>query len=902
MKHLIPSSIGGKIAGGFFLLVAILLLISWISYYQLKSIDTLVSQHVMEKGDARSLSKDIIIKSGFVYSLVEEYLSTKTESRKVAIRIIVKDGLRTIHEYMRTIHFRSPGFEEKQVFDQLQQIFLQYQESLNKVLRSSDSHGAEHEDTLNSADEFRDLHSRFTTLLLQYDRIAAIIMYDSWNDAKEQTHRIKNYILVLSIITVVIAALLGFVGTRSITRPISNLVKVLEKYGTGDFSVRAYVKSDDEIGFFANRFNIMLDQLQVAHQQLIDIIDFLPDATLVVDNQKTVIAWNHAMESMTGVRKKDMLGKGNYEYALAFYGERRPMLVDIVTEPQEEFEKRYAHIEKRPDGTLAGESYILNLKGDVLYFFGTAAPLYDNKGNLVGAIESVRDITSRKQAEDELKQHRERLEELVKERTAELFLAKEAAEAANAAKSVFLANMSHELRTPMNAILGYSQLMQRDVSLRSEQREYLNTINRSGEHLLALINNVLEIAKIEAQRVFLEPVTFNLPALLRDLGMMFKVRTDAKGLRLDLEGSGELPYYIVADQNKLRQILINLMGNAVKFTEKGGVAVRYAVQKKTAGEMRLVVEVEDTGVGIAEEELEKLFQTFEQTASGRRSESGTGLGLAISREYARLMQGDITVTSRRGAGSTFRLEVPVKEGRRSNVIRGEKRSQRVIGLAPGQAVPRILVAEDNEESRILLVKYLQMTGFEVREAVNGKETLEICETFQPHFIFMDIRMPVMDGLEATRRIKSTGAGKSIVISALTAHTLEKEREEILAAGCDDFVRKPFRDHEIFDIIAKHLGLKYIYEPVEETPDGQTVEIAPEQLQALPSGLLGELHAAALRLDTAHLLEVIEKIAVSNAPLGAALRGVTENMDYDRLLTWLEVGEEPASRGKASHST
>jgi signal transduction histidine kinase/DNA-binding NarL/FixJ family response regulator len=567
------------------------------------------------------------------------------------------------------------------------------------------------------------------------------------------------------------------------------------------------------------------------------------------------------------------------------------MLVDIVTEPQEEFEKRYAQIEKRPDGTLAGETYVLNQKGGVLYFFGTAAPLYDYKGNVVGAIESVRDITARKKAEDELKKHRERLEELVKERTAELSLAKEAAEAANAAKSVFLANMSHELRTPMNAILGYSQLMQRDASLRPEQREYLNTINRSGEHLLALINNVLEIAKIEAQRIILEPVTFDLTALLRDLGMMFKVRTDAKGLRLDLEGISERPHYIIADQNKLRQILTNLMGNAVKFTEKGGIAVRYAVEERTADEMRLVVEVEDTGVGIAEEELDKLFKTFEQTASGRRSESGTGLGLAISREYARLMGGDVTVTSRAAEGSTFRLDVPVNVGRRSDVVQGEKPSQRVIGLARGQTVPRILVAEDNQESRTLLAKFLQMAGIKVREAVNGEEAVALCEAFRPHFIFMDIRMPVMDGLEATRRIKSTGAGKSIVIVALTAHTLEKEREEILAAGCDDFVRKPFREHEIFDVMAKHLGLEYIYETIEEMPAGRPAESIPEQLKALPQRLLRELHAAALRLDTAHILETIEKIAVIDASLGAALRGFAENMAYDRLLILLDSQDQ-----------
>jgi CheY-like chemotaxis protein len=307
------------------------------------------------------------------------------------------------------------------------------------------------------------------------------------------------------------------------------------------------------------------------------------------------------------------------------------------------------------------------------------------------------------------------------------------------------------------------------------------------------------------------------------------------------------------------------------------------------------VEVADTGVGIAEEEQDKLFRTFEQTASGRRSESGTGLGLAISREYARLMGGDIALSSRAGEGSTFRLEVPVKKGKRSDVIRGEKPARRVIGLAQGQAVPRILVAEDSEESRTLLVKFLQLAGLEVKEAANGSEAVEICEAFRPHFVFMDIRMPVMDGLEATRRIRAAAAGKSIVIAALTAYTMEEDRAEILSAGCDDFVGKPFREHEIFDVMAKHLGLEYIYEPVDEMPAGRSVLPSPEQLQALPQALLSELHAAALRLDTAHTLKVIEKIAVIDAPLGAVLKGLAQNLEYDRLLLLLESKEVSGTR-------
>ena len=291
-----------------------------------------------------------------------------------------------------------------------------------------------------------------------------------------------------------------------------------------------------------------------------------------------------------------------------------------------------------------------------------------------------KEIKDRRRAEDGLRKYRDHLEEMVEERTAELTIAKEEAEAANRAKSIFLANISHELRTPMTSILGYSQLMQRDASLLPEQREYLNTINRSGEHLLALINEVLELTKIEAGSITLEPAVFDLHSLLGDLEIMFRVRTDAKGLQFEMNGIKELPRYVFADENKLRQVMINIMANAVKFTEEGGIAVR--VKRLSIEDGRLSIEkiyqqssqstinnqqstilfeVEDTGVGIAEDEMDRVFQYFEQTASGRESKSGTGLGLAIARDYVRMMGGDITVTSRVGKGSTFRFEINIRE-------------------------------------------------------------------------------------------------------------------------------------------------------------------------------------------------------------------------------------------------
>ena len=476
-----------------------------------------------------------------------------------------------------------------------------------------------------------------------------------------------------------------------------------------------------------------------------------------------------------------------------------------------------------------------------------------------------------------------------------LLRAKEAAEAANRAKSAFLANMSHEIRTPMNAILGFSQLLLRTSTLTPLQSQYLDTINRSGEHLLALINDILAMSKIEAGRVTLNPTTFDIHGLLADLESMFRLRTEAKHLRFSVESSPQMPRLVVADEAKLRGVLINLLSNAVKFTHQGQITLRVWAESAAESDRRLLVEIEDMGVGISAEEIGRLFEQFEQTQSGRDAGTGTGLGLAISRKFVRLMGGDLTVRSQVGKGSIFRFAIPLGLGKEDDLAFLRKRAipRRVLSLRPGTPPCRVLVVDDVEDNRVLLARMLGAVGFETRQAFNGAEGVAQFAAWQPHLILMDKRMPVMDGHQAIDRIRARAGGQGVRIILLTASAFEENRQEALAAGADDFLGKPFRESELLEKIETLLGVEYVREdpdPVEAASSPETPPIGKKTNLAapLPRDLVADLREATLGADVDRMLELIEQVAGHDAQLGREFRRMVQQFEYKQVLQLLTV--------------
>ncbi|MBN4006156.1 ATP-binding protein [Nostoc sp. LPT] len=682
-------------------------------------------------------------------------------------------------------------------------------------------------------------------------------------------------------------------------------------------------------------------------------------------------------------------------------------------------------------------------------------PIYDESGNLAFAIATFFDITQRKQTEKLLAEYNRTLEAQVKKRTEEFqqvieqlqttqeeliqsqkiaaqeqqAAVREAARsaAANLAKSEFLANMSHELRTPLNAILGFTQVMSRDYSLSSEHQENLAIINRAGEHLLKLINDILEMSKIEAGKITLNCSSFDLIHLLKNLEEMLHLRAASKNLELLFECAPDIPKYIETDENKLCQVLLNLLGNAIKFTDQGRVTLRVrlgagdwglgtgelgapsgdkgqwglgtreseervnfsfspllhtsypsasSAQSPIPNPQSLIFEVQDTGCGIAPQELDLLFEAFEQTEIGRKFQQGTGLGLAISRKYVQLMGGDITVSTMPGVGSTFAFNIQIALTCPREIPINQIKSQ-IRALALSEKVYRILVVDDSKESRILLVKILTSLGFEVNEATDGSEAIANWESWQPHLIFMDMRMPVMDGYEATRIIKAreighgtantsrrfpklkqpvslgsqylaeelndSGEGEVLkvvrkesstpetsgviendasgastlrsrmptalapsynfsratpdssqtntIIIALTASAFEEERQKILSIGCDDFIRKPFKQEVLLEKLSKHLGLKYTNQV--ETTNTVVVDRATQifvsvaellgHLSQMSPEWLQQVHYAAASCSDELILELLKQIPSDNAQVFQVLRDLANNYQFEKIM-------------------
>lgn len=665
-----------------------------------------------------------------------------------------------------------------------------------------------------------------------------------------------------------------------------------------------------------------------SQRRLTDIINFLPDATLVIDGEGNVIAWNRAMEGMTGITAEEMLGKGDYEYALPFYGERLPILIDLVFKTQEELEQGYSQIQ-RHGSILVGETYVPALRGGARYLMGTASILHDSKGNAVGAIEIIRDITERKDAEEELKR------------------AKEAAEAATQAKSAFLAMMSHEIRTPMNAIIGMSGLLL-DTELTTDQSDFAETIRNSGDALLTIINDILDFSKIEAGRMELEQQPFDLRECVESALDLMKLKASEKGLELAFEMANDVPSAITGDVTRLRQILVNLLGNALKFTETGEVVVTVEREGEVSSPLQeLHFAVRDTGIGIPADRLGHLFQAFSQVdASTSRKYGGTGLGLAVSRRLCEMMGGRMWVESEGvpDRGSTFHFtilaapapeakahpaasrEQPELRGRRLLIVDDNVTNQRILKLQtqswemlpratgspqealewvrqgepfdlaildlhmpemdgitlagslralreaenlplvllsslggdadeiqtglfaailvkpvrssalfevllgifasqviqPAQVAPvrpildpgmatrhplRILLVEDNAVNQKLALRLLSQMGYRADMAANGLEAIQAVERQPYDVVLMDVQMPEMDGLEATRQIctRWPGGDRPRII-AMTANAMQGDREQCLEAGMDDYLSKPIRVEELVAALVRSASI------------------------------------------------------------------------------------------------
>lgn len=627
--------------------------------------------------------------------------------------------------------------------------------------------------------------------------------------------------------------------------------------------------------------------MEYERQRLAVVVDQAPVSIVITDMKGSIQYVNPFFIETTGFQMEELIGEN-------------PRILKSGAQSRDVYDDLWSTISS---GNVWNKRLIDKKKnGERYYEQSTIFPIKNNNGEILSYAAVKRDITEQVEKEEELEEYKNHLEILIRERTLSLDQinqelnqeieerkkteralreAEIGAMESNRAKSMFLANMSHELRTPLNAILGFAGLIQRDMDLQQKHKEKLQMINRSGEHLLAIINDVLEVSRIEAGRVRAVPRVINVIRLVKDLEEMFRLRTDVRGVALYTKFYGNIAEYIETDEGKLRQILINIIGNAVKFTEQGSIRLAVdVVQNRNPWLLKFTVT--DTGPGIAYEDQPYIFRPFEQTSLGQEK-GGSGLGLMIAREYAILLGGDITATSIPEKGSEFVLQiryVPVDHYEEEV----EKTNRFVQNIKKDIPPPVLLVIEDDISNRNYLVELLSSTGFRVLSAENGEEGLEVFIRNKIDLVLLDLKMPIMGGEQFIREMKSTVKGKRVPVIVVSAHAFEENRQAVLDLGADDFLRKPVSDQDLFDKLAVYLPVEYNY-ATDENDENELREFSGED--SVSNELYEELIQAAMSADTGRMSELVEQLNRSAPVAAKMIRQYSRDFHWERVISYIE---------------
>jgi len=680
----------------------------------------------------------------------------------------------------------------------------------------------------------------------------------------ELNRQTRNTVQVFAIGVIVLLATvaLGLLAAlqKSIVGPISALAETVERvHSYTDYSQRVPASGTDEVARLGQSFNAMMEAIQQREDDLHrlmlfqrTILDNVAYGIISTTPDGTVTSFNRAAERLLGYMADEVIGK----QTPALWHDTEEVAqhaLHLSEELGETITPGFPVFTARPRRNLAEEKEwtFIRKNGARVPVLLSVTALRTESGRITGFVGLTYDLTERKQAEDELRRHKDQLEETVQQRTADLLLARDAAETANKAKSLFLAHMSHELRTPLNGILGYAQILQRDDLVGERKAAALNIIRQSSEYLRALIDDILDLSRIETGRFDFVLSDISLAKLLRGVTDIVGLRARQKGLAFSCDLAADLPAGIRCDERRLRQVLLNLLTNAVKFTDSGQVVLRVG----RIGPSRFSFAVEDTGIGIAQSELELIFRPFEQVCDLQRRLGGTGLGLAISRQLVRYLGSDIVVESRVGKGSTFRFEVELEAASSPIPVLPNP-----VQVTTGYSGPRrkVLIVDDVASNRAILVDLLTPLGFGIVEACDGVEAVELAQTTIPDLILMDIVMPKMDGEEATHLLRQLPALAQAPIIALSASALTADETKYLQAGANAFLPKPVDQDELLAQMATLMQLEWITVPRTELSPNRG-EFA-EELIVPPAEEMQALYRLALTGNMRDILQYAERIA------------------------------------------